>query len=286
MRAFHGVLALLLCGCPAGSGTDEPDEPTPADPVSPRGRLVVEEFYYAGATSSVGADHYFSDQFVELYNDSAEPVMIGGLVLGDAYGAAGEINPGMEPDGYADDPDHVYLGNAWRIPGAPEDVILQPQDSVVIAHDGTNHVPFSTVDLSGADWEAYVERDDDADEDYPTVDNLERLHFTGGVDWLMTVFGPTIVVLDLEDEDDLEPFEAEYWTIRRAPVDAVVDAVEALMDADSAAYKRLPASVDAGFVHVSDTYTGESVRRRRDGEGLQDTDDSGADFEVVATPAP
>ncbi|MCP4872515.1 MAG: DUF4876 domain-containing protein [Proteobacteria bacterium] len=281
MRAFHGVLALVLAiaGC-----TPEP-EPVPLDPVSPRGRLVVEEFYYAGAAETVGADHYFSDQFVELRNDSAEPVMIGGLVLGDASGAAGEINPGMVPDGYADDPDHVYLENVWRIPGAPEDVILEPGGSVVIAHDGTNHIPFSTVDLSGADWEAFVEVSG-ADEDHPTVDNLESIHFTGGVDWLMTVFGPTIVVLELDSENDLEPFDGAWGEIRRAPVEAVVDAVEALMDGDSGDFKRLPDSVDAGFVHVSDIYTGESVRRRRDGDSLQDTDDSGADFEVRSSPEP
>ncbi len=235
-----------------------------------------------------GADHYFSDQFVELLNDSAERITIGGLLIGDVYGLAGEINPGMEPDSYAADEGHVYLETVWRIPGAPADVILEPGQSVVIAHDGTNHLPFSTVDLSGADWEAYVD-DSGGDDDYPTVDNLERVFFNGGYDWLMTVFGPSFVVLDL-DEEDLEDFDAGPWELRRAPVDAVIDAVEALMDADSGDYKRLPDGVDAGFSYVSDTYTGESIRRRRladDGPGaLQDTNDSSADFEVVDRPQP
>lgn len=260
------------------------DGPLP-DPVSPHGRLVVEEFYYAGAVPTAGADHYFSDQFVELVNDSPDRVMVGGLILGDAWGSAGEINPGMEPDGLADDADHVYLDTTWRIPGEPADVVLEPGGSLVIAHDGTNHVPFSTVDLSGAAWEAFVE-ESGADEDSPTVPNLEPLLFNGGNDWLMTVFGPTIVVLALEDEDYLESFDGPWWEIRRAPVDAVVDAVECLMDADSGDFKRLPASVDAGFTWVSDTYTGESVRRRRVDGGLRDTDDSSADFEILASPAP
>ena len=55
---------------------------------------------------------------------------------------------------------------------------------------------------------------------------------------------------------------------------------------DSAAFKRLPEAVDAGFLHASGTYTGESVRRVRADGVLQDTDDSSADFEVIATPEP
>ena len=31
------------------------------------------------------------------------------------------------------------------------------------------------------------------------------------------------------------------------------------MDGDSGAYKRLPAAVDAGFIYVSDTYSGENT---------------------------
>ncbi len=257
--------------------------------MSPRGRLVVEEFYYAGSPPMGGTDHYFSDQFVELLNDSAERITIGGLFIGDVYGLAGEINPGMDPDSYAADEEHVYLETVWRIPGAPADEILEPGQSVVIAHDGTNHAPFSTVDLSGADWEAYVD-DSGGDDDYPTVDNLERVFFNGGYDWLMTVFGPSFVVLELDDEEDLEEFDEGPWELRRAPADAVIDGVEALMDGDSGDYKRLPDSVDAGFSYVSDTYSGESIRRRRladDGPGaLQDTNDSGADFEVVDQPQP
>ena len=67
----------------------------------------------------------------------------------------------------------------------------------------------------------------------------------------------------------------------------VVDTMEALMDADSGGYKRLHSTVDSGFIYVSGTYTGESVQRRRDSSGaLIDTDDSGADFEVLSMPDP
>jgi hypothetical protein len=77
----------------------------------------------------------------------------------------------------------------------------------------------------------------------------------------------------------------------RVPVDAVIDGVEALMDADSAAFKRLPPAVDRGFVAASGTYTGESARRRpaamvRGRTVWQDSDDTSADFERADAPTP
>ena len=139
----------------------------------------------------------------------------------------------------------------------------------------------STLD---ADYETYV---DEFGEDFDDaiVPNLESLWYGAGYDWLVTVFGPTIIVLSM-DGDDLEQAGGEYEPVR-APVSAVVDTMEALMDGQSGDYKRLHASVDSGFIHVSGTYTGESVRRVRDDSGqLVDTDDSGADFEVSSMPDP
>ena len=273
-------------GRQADSGHDaDSGAPETLDPLPPQGNLLIEEVYYAGAVPTAGIDRYYSDQFIELVNTADAPVMVGGLILGDAPGLAGTINPGNTPGGaFVNDPDHVYLMNAWRIPGEPEDVLLQPGDSLVIAHDASTHSPYSPVNLIDADYETYVDVYDQ-DSDDVIVPNLESLWYTAGYDWLVTVFGPTIIVLSM-DADDLEQAAGRGGPVR-APVSAVVDTMEALMDADSGAYKRLHTSVDSGFIHVSGTYTGESVRRLRDSSGaLIDTNDSGADFEVVAMPDP
>ena len=211
--------------------------------------------------------------------------MVGGLIIGDAPGLAGAINTGNTPGGpYVNDPDYVYLSSAWRIPGAPEDVLLQPGESIVIAQDASTHSPYSPVNLFDADYETYVD-EYGQDTDDVIVPNLESLWYGAGYDWLVTVFGPTIIVLSMDGEE-LEPVAGAAGPVR-APVSAVVDTMEALMDADSGAYKRLHATVDSGFVHVSGTYTGESVRRLRDSNGaLIDTNDSGADFEVSSSPDP
>jgi hypothetical protein len=253
--------------------------------VDPVGNLLIEEVYYAGAVPTEGIDRYYSDQFIELVNTADAPVMVGGLIIGDAPGLSGAINPGNTPGGpFVNDPEYVYLSSAWQIPGAPEDVLLQPGDSIVIAQDASTHNPYSPVNLIDADYETYVD-EYDQDFDDAVVPNLESLWYTAGYDWLVPVFGPTIVILSMESED-LEPVAGPNGPVR-APVSAVVDTMEALMDADSGAYKRLHASVDSGFIHVSGTYTGESVRRLRDEDGaLIDTNDSGADFEVSAVPDP
>jgi hypothetical protein len=273
---------------PGDSGESAPGdsgESAPTEPLSPKGNLLIEEVYYAGAVPTAGIDRYYGDQFIELVNIADAPVMVGGLILGDAPGLAGSINSGDTPGGpFVNDPDYVYLSNAWRIPGAPEDVLLQPGASLVIAQDASTHNPYSPVNLLDAHYETYVEAYGE-DSDDAIVPNLESIWYTGGYDWLVTVFGPTIIVVSM-DAADLELAGGSAGPVR-APVSAVVDTLEALMDADSGAYKRLHSSVDSGFIHVSGTYTGESVRRLRDSSGtLIDTNDSGADFEVLSMPDP
>ena len=256
----------------------------PPAPASPQGRVVIDEVYFTGAEPLGEVDHYFSDQFIALRNNSDVPVAMGGLMLADVFGIAGAINPGTEPDPLLDDPDHVYLSSVWMVPGAPEDVVLEPGARLVIAQDGTNHTPFSTLDLSGADFETFVAHSEQ-DDDSPTVENLELLHYNGGFDWLIPVFGPSVVLID--SAEPLTTHEHQGWTLVTAPASSVVDGVDILMDADSSAFKRLPTVVDTGFTFASGTYVGEAVRRRRDDDGRSvDTDDSSTDFEPTTAPDP
>jgi len=285
------VMSLLISACAKDPESEAPNMPSLTDtgavgPLMPKGNIKIEEVYYSGAVPTAGIDRYYSDQFIELMNVADAPVMVGGLIIGDAPGLAGAINPGNAPGGpYVNDPDYVYLSTAWRIPGEPEDVLLEPGESLVIAQDAATHNPYSPVNTLNADFEAYV---DEFGEDFDDaiVPNLESLWYGAGYDWLVTVFGPTIIVLSPDAAEALEQTGGEYEPVR-AHVSTVVDTMEALMDGDSGDFKRLHSSVDSGFIHVSGTYTGESVRRIRDeNDQLVDTDDSGADFEVSSTPNP
>ena len=267
------LLLLLLSGA-FGCAAEAPEIPAR---VPVLGDLLISQLYTSGAEPASGTDHYFSDQFIELMNTSSDPLDLSGIRVADVFGSAGEINPGMAPDSFRDErPDEVVMSSVWRLPDATR---LEPGEALVIAHDGANHRPFSDLDLSSAGFEAYVEGSGQ-DEDYPTVDNLESVVFNGGYDWLMTVFGPSVVVLDAASS--LDEIPGPFGPFPTAPVDAVFDGIDTLMDEDSAAFKRLPDAVDAGFAWAEGPYTGTALHRRRVDGLWQDTNDSSADFEVGA----
>jgi hypothetical protein len=111
------------------------------------------------------------------------------------------------------------------------------------------------------------------------------------------VFGPGLALARVEDAFSAADSVAIPGApptsppVLRIPIDAVIDAVEALQNSQSGAFKRLPAALDAGFVSASGTYTGEAFRRRTEAEiadrrVLRDTNNSAEDFELVSTPTP
>jgi hypothetical protein len=264
------------------------------------GGWVIKEVYYTGSRTPSNLN-YFLDQFYELHNNSTDTLYAGGLMLGILYGPSGQINPNTRPTPFADDPGHVYADAVWRIPGTDRDRPVPPGGSVLIAQVGIDHRsdpnanPASPVNLGNADWEMYVNVPESRDIDSPTVPNMEMLHRRFGFYALAPVFGPA-VVLFRGDFDAMQkvPVPTESPTsppVVRIPVASVLDAFEALQNEGSGSFKRVPPALDAGFVHASGTYTGQSARRRveRTIAGrrvLRDTNDSRSDFEIVAPPTP
>jgi hypothetical protein len=290
-RRLHWVFMLVMTSQLAACGAD-PSSTSGGEgggaPIGPPtvGGLRIEEVFYAGSPGVV--EHTWRDQFVDLVNDSDGIVDLRGLHIGNAFGAAGEINPGLEPSPFAVEGDYVYLENVFRVPAADGARTLAPGEHLLIAQSGTNHQPDSALDLSVADYETFI-AGSARDDDWPGVPNLEIVHYTAGFDWLVPVFGGSLVVFRVEDPSELELVDhPDAGPVVRVPVSRVLDGIDALMDASSEAYKRLPTTVDASFAFVSDTYTGESLRRRRV-EGvprLVDTNDSRADLELVVVPEP
>lgn len=261
------------------------------------GGLIIKQVYYSGSKTPEGGNYFF-DQFFEIHNNSDEPITLDGLILSNAHGPSGLISPNTAPTPFGDDQDHTYVTTAWRIPGSGEDHVLQPFTGVIIAQQGINHQaeeanPGSPVNLSNADFELFVvgsERDVDA----PNVPNLEMLyHPFNSTFALVPVFGPGTIIWRTDDFEALEQVSIpdtspEFPRVLKVPNDLVVDAVEALRSDTDGAFKRIPVSLDAGFAHVTDTYTGESIIRKSstvDGNTVyQDTNNSSQDFEVLSTP--
>jgi hypothetical protein len=287
------------------SKTDVSIDPTAGSSIelklsgSAAGNLLIKEVYYPASKTASGGT-YFSDQFVEIYNNSTNVIFLDGLCIADIFGNSGLINTTSQPSPFKTDADHSYASNVWRIPGTGKQFPLNPGTSIVIAQDGVNHKeatlnPNSPVDLSKADWETYNERPDNRDADAPGVPNLEKVYFTGGFDWLITVFGPGLIIFRTEDFSKLEKLTAPGSTSTtqyvKIPNSIVIDAFEALKDAGSASYKRIPVALDAGFVFASNTYTSESFRRKTRStingrRVLQDTNNSANDFELLTKPTP
>jgi len=273
IRAAFALLCFfsVLAACESEAPIIPARAPLPGD-------LLISQLYTTGAAPAGGTDHYYSDQFIELVNTSSDPLDLSGIRVADVFGSAGAINPGMSPDSFRDErPEEVVMSSVWRIPGGAR---LEPSEALVIAHDGGNHRPFSDLDLSSAGFEAYVE-ESGQDDDYPTVANLESVVYNGGYDWLITVFGPSVVVLDATTDLGEEP-DGPFGALPTAPVSAVLDGVDTLMDGNSEAFKRLPDLVDAGFTWADGPYTGTALHRRQEDGLWQDTDDSSEDFEVRA----
>ena len=114
--------------------------------------------------------------------------------------------------------------------------------------------------------------------DSPTVDNLEMQVYNGGYDWLLTVFGPSVVVIDAESP--IDEVVAQYITLYSAPTESVIDGVDTVMDQNSAAFKRLPDTVDAGFTWHDGPYTGTALHRLQSEGTWTDNNDSSLDFQV------
>ena len=264
---------LLISACTPKNQAPN-DLPVPARPPM-EGELLIAQLYTSGSPPAGGADHYFSDQFIELVNTTNTPLDLSGVGVANVYGSAGEINPGMRPDSYrSENPDEVVMSSLWRIPSGTE---LGPAEFLIIAHDGANHRPFSDLDLSSADFEALVE-ESGQDEDHPTVANLESVVYNGGYDWLMTVFGPSVVIVDADSS--IGEVAGPYASLPTVSVDGVLDGVDTLMNGESGSYKRLPDAVDSGFSWHDGPYTGTALHRLYSNNSWQDTNDSTADFEI------
>ena len=120
------------------------------------------------------------------------------------------------------------------------------------------------------------------DHDDPIVENLVSIFYSAGYDWLVTVFGPTIVIVDPQAIEEGAIQQVDGFDLWVTPSIHTVDTMEALMDEYSGSYKRLHTDIDSGFQYVLGTYTGESVRRKKEGDEWIDTDDSTNDFYVTS----
>ena len=292
-------------GLHLGTAPELPDNELIAVSASP---VVFKELYYSGsATPNNGT--YRNDTFFSIYNNSSKPQDIGNLYIGmnEFYGGLGEAGP-LWPGEKAGNYTNVYLKSVWKIVAGGKSFVMQPGQTVVIATMAAPHNrdaaynPSSPVDLSGADFEAYV---NDPENKYPDLDaaNMEMAFWPDyGYLWRPSVFGQGMVLLSATPEEFAsftevtlpetfqDKFESEeYWKCLKVPYEYVIDAVDLIQNEMATDTKRFSPVLDAGFATTGVIYQGLSVRRKKLSMAggrtrLQDTNNSTEDFEINAKP--
>ena len=258
--------------------------------------LMISKIYYSGTKDQMERN-YGTDSYIEIFNNSDEPICIDGKYLG----LAESVSPAAYPAN--ENPDSIYLRQICKFPGNGSEYPVQPGASIVIAAKSARDHRESaqnTVDLSHADFEVKViEGSGNPDVPMlPIISNSTKIQYFNLLNG-----GPNAVVLFETDEDVLswpEVYQRGKTSgemFRRIHKSVVIDGVECLKkpaqtDPDVNT-KRLQAEIDAGFITITaiNGYNHESVDRKvsRYENGryyLSDTNNTSADFVVCTDPTP
>lgn len=157
------------------------------------GSLVFKQLYYVGSGTQGASTR---DQFVEIYNNTADTIYADSLYFGTAYGinsTYNSLNPTTTPyilsstrqydwtkslysvgtpvPSTSANADYLFANNLFRVPGTGKTYPIAPGNSIIIAASAINHkAPYTaangsavtvanpdlTVDLSKADFEVYL----------------------------------------------------------------------------------------------------------------------------------
>lgn len=237
--------------------------------------LIINEVFYCGSDRS---KYYFYDQFVELYNPTADTLYLDGVIL--------TRNSPSDRD-EIEDIDVVRATYAFQFPGTPvtgREYPIAPGKYLVIAADAIDHTQYAdnSIDLSGADWECVNFLGHDYD--VPGVPNLTSIHPESGTDYMINLSHEAVVITTGEEWDwEIYINSAGYESIRLTmPLSTVIDGVEYASSADNV--KELTVRVDAGFAGIGcSKYSGQSTER---GEVGVDTNNSTFDFILLPRPTP
>ncbi len=266
--------------------------------------LVMKELYYNASKTSAGKP-YMKEQFYEIYNNGEETVYVDGLCFGNLMpeNATGKANY----DWGSQYPltDYVFFGRIMQVPGTPgvdKNYPLNPGESIILCQYATDHtVPElnpDSIDLSSGEFEWY-EPTNTNQTDQPAI-NLKMAFPINPSSpykiWNNTSNGPALAMFFPVEEFSIDKMATDknngVSISYPIPVSIILDAVEAIKDETQVQNKRVPTSLDAGYIWVTDDngepaiQVGKSIVRKvigntEDGRViLQDTNNTTEDFEL------
>ena len=280
--------------------------------ISKPGSIVIKEIYCGGCKKLPQEGNYQNDKYVILHNNDYKVQYLDGLCFGTLAPYNSNVdNPWIASgnDGATTLPDFLPVIQAvWKFPGDGDDFPLQPGEDAVIcvngAIDHTVQFPLS-VNLNKPDYFVCYNTTYFGNTSYhPAPGNListdrylKVVKKTGIANaYIISVNSPTIVLFRPQDitieefvllADSITPVPGnknDY--VVKVPFEWAIDAVEVFNGTSSSNTKRLVASLDAGYVTLSDTYLGHTLMRKTDEElsaasgyeVLTDTNNSLNDF--------
>ncbi len=283
---------------------------------NPGGGLVIKELYTVGA-----ADNYvtlFKDQFIEIFNNSAEILYADGIYIANLHGetgVAGNINPITN---IVDNSNHVYADFIDQIPGDGDDYPIAPGKSIVIALNAINFKENNptadkaidntdaTLERYSIDWLESNGRTGNTffDLNNPDIPNMTNIYIMEPQNvYLFNSYGAAVVLVEADatfTDNDIytydSPTSSNDTKLMKVPVDKVIDGVDIVENSTAANFKRLPKAIDAGFHYLKADggafYSSMSSRRKKNETAstrfgrvvLQDTNNSSLDFEAIDAP--
>lgn len=265
--------------------------------------FIIKQYYYSACLTPAG-NQYASDQFVEIYNNSALTQYADGISIIEHESYS------LEENYWTFLEDTIVARMIWTIPGDGDDYPMEPGQSIVIARDAINHQddslgnPLCPVNLEDAEFEFWVDHPSGDDLDAPKSDNMiENLFTFRGTDVVFHTRGGSAIALALipGTQEEKQTFVDNHQILKvtsstryygKVPNAYILDAVEVTWDEAHAIYKRFPLELDAGYTYVAaGSKSGLCVRRKVkeivDGRYIyQDTNNSTEDFLKDVVPKP
>ena len=276
--------------------------------ISKAGSIVFKELYCGGCKKLPQEGDYQSDQYFILHNNDYQVQYLDGICFGtlSPYNST-SANPWLSEDGRL--PEFIPLIQAvWQFPGDGDDFPLQPgEDAVICLRGAIDHAvqyPLS-VNLNKPDYfVCYNPTYFNNTTYHPAPGNLisqdryiDVVIKTGKANaYTVSLSSPAVVIfraegMTIQDHvlipDNVTPVPGSTVdNVVKIPYEWVLDAMEVFDGRSANNTKRLAASVDAGYVTLSDTYLGHTLMRRVDEEAtaqagyeiLADTNNSLNDF--------
>ena len=277
------------------------------------GDIVIKEIYCGGCTKLPFEGNYQSDKYMILHNNTSETQYLDGLCFGslDPYNSQA-TNVWVTQDestGATIFPDFLPVAQCvWQFGGTGQTFPLAPgEDAVVVICGAIDHAAQypQSVNLNKPGyfvcynpvyfWNTLYHP---APGDQITPDHyLNVVIKTGQANaYTFSVFSPATVLFKAKDttiqdfvsqaDNVIQKPGSTVDRIVKVPINWVLDAVEIYYGGSSNNMKRMPPSVDAGYVTQSALYDGRTLYRHTDEEAsreagyeiLEDTNNSSSDF--------